>query len=409
MKNKLTLFTLMIAGLGWSQQHFVITFPHADKIVNGVLSVPAGEGPFRTIILAPGSGANDKDATMVMSGANVACLYPGLVNTTLRPYRQLGDALVKGGYAVLRYDKLEYTYSGNLGAITFEKLWLPFQSAIDYVKTRPEVDTNGIILLGHSEGAALIPYVAKSRTDIKALISVAGARTPFDSLLCKQILQITQQCGGNMTQAQAQVNQILAYYNDIRTNAWNSSTPALFGVPAAAWADYVAANDPVSGNYDQCLLPTLFLGMGLDFNVPPAELIRFQNEVSSTNDFWSIPDVNHYMTRNDDPNLDAAVADTILYWLKEKGFTTGLPALTSHGPKLELYPNPVSSDVEIGYANKYAHIEIVVMDAFGRTVFSGAAGREEERRIHVSQLPAGVYVVKVKTEGKLLTQKFIKQ
>jgi hypothetical protein len=79
---------------------------------------------------------------------------------TLRPYKQLSEALVDSGFAVLRYDKLEYTYTpAQLGTITFHKLWLPVESAINYVKTRTDVDTNCITLLGHSEGSLLIPIL----------------------------------------------------------------------------------------------------------------------------------------------------------------------------------------------------------------------------------------------------------
>src|SRR5204863_8574539 len=127
---------------------------------------------------------------------------------------------------------------------------------------RADVDTNNIILIGHSEGSSLIPFIARGRSDIKALISIAGARTPFDSLLAYQLVNIAQSCGGSVAQAQAQANQVLSYFNIISSNTWNGSTPALFGVPASAWYDYVRATDSVAANYNIDNLPTLFTGMG---------------------------------------------------------------------------------------------------------------------------------------------------
>src|SRR5258708_4375391 len=111
MKNRIVFAMIICALTSKAQQSVNITFPHTDKTVYGVFSKPAGNGPFETIILAPGSGAVDKDGTITMSGGNVACLYPSLLGTTLKPYKQLGDALVAAGYAVLRYNKLEYNYS----------------------------------------------------------------------------------------------------------------------------------------------------------------------------------------------------------------------------------------------------------------------------------------------------------
>src|SRR6478752_8335062 len=162
MKVTLLVGFLLILRLGYSQQTYNVNFTHDGKIVNGTFTKPNGPGVFPTIIINPGSGANDRNGTIQMAGANVSCLYPALLNTTLRPYQDLSNALVAAGYAVLRYDKLEYTYSAaSLGAITFHKLWLPVESAINYVKTRPDVDVNKIVLIGHSEGSSLIPYIAK--------------------------------------------------------------------------------------------------------------------------------------------------------------------------------------------------------------------------------------------------------
>jgi dienelactone hydrolase len=204
--------------LSQAQQAEEINFTHAGKTVYGTFSKPSSSGVFPTIIINSGSGANDRNGTLAMVGANVECLYPGLLNDTLRPYKDLSDALVDSGFAVLRFDKIEYTYTTptTLGAITFEKLWLPVESAIDYVKTRSDVDTTNIILIGHSEGSSLIPFIARERNDVKALISLAGPRTPLDSVLAYQLIEIATQCGGNVPQTQAQVDQILAYFTTIR-------------------------------------------------------------------------------------------------------------------------------------------------------------------------------------------------
>lgn len=407
-----SLLFLYYSFLAHAQQSYNITFTHAGKTVYGTFSVPAGAGPFPTIILNPGSGANDRDGTLQLIGGNVACLYPGLLNETLKTYKELGEALVDSGYAVMRYDKLEYTYPTSLGTITFHKLWLPVESAIDYLKTRGDVDTANIILIGHSEGSSLIPFIAKDRNDVKALISLAGARTPFDSLLAYQLVYIAQTCGGNVPQAQLQANQILAYFDLIRKNLWNAGTPALFGVPASAWYDYVQATDPVADNYNLCNLPTLFIGLGLDFNVPPAELIRFQNEVTITQDFWSLPGLIHYMTPNDDPHISVALTDTIIYWLRKNVLTTGARPDILKEPFFKVSPNPFISDFNIILEKeRVKNLEIILQDVSGMTI----------RREHYEQvsgkirisLPGdcspGIYWLQVIADGESAVQKMIKR
>ena len=365
-----------------------INFPHDDKIVQGCITIPAGQGPFPAIVIAPGSGAMDRDGTISM-GSNVQCLHPGLVGQTLRPYKDLGDALAAAGYVVLRYNKLEYTYSQNLGAISFNKLWLPFESAIEYVRKRPEVDSASIILIGHSEGSTLIPLVAKSRSDIRALISIGGARTPFDSVLCRQLTEFTAKCGGNMQQAKNDSSYIQAYFNNVRAGNFSASTPALFGVSAAVWSDYVAATDPVVQHYNDCFLPTLFVGLANDINVPPSELLRFQNEITVPADFWSVPGTNHYMTYSATPTIAKAVPDTIIYWLSKLNLVTGT-ARQKSDQGMGVYPNPVQNRVEVAVPGPGW---IRISDVTGREIEKHRCN-SKKNTIDLGGLAPGVYLLR---------------
>jgi dienelactone hydrolase len=412
-KLVLLVCLLLLINESKAQQSYNISFQHDGKTVHATFATPAGNGPFATIIITPGSGPNDRDGTIPMLGANVVCLYPGLLNDTLRPYKELSDALVDSGYAVLRYDKLEYSYPTTLGTITFHKLWLPVESAINYVKTRNDVDTNQIILIGHSEGSSLIPYIAKGRNDIKALISIAGARTPFDSILAYQLINIAQTCGGDVPTAQAQAAQILSYYTTLRTNTWNGSTPPLFGVPASVWYDYVRATDSVAINYNIDNLPTLFLGMGLDINVPPAELVRFQNEVTITNDFWSVPGLIHYMTPNNVPHVSEALTDTVVYWLRQHHITTAVQGTRLETAPISISPNPFTNSVFINLEKKHAgYVAIRVWNALGAPVYvkqeMKTAGKSF-MQLDLKEVPAGIYFVELTFDGATATKRIVKQ
>ncbi|MBL0310703.1 MAG: T9SS type A sorting domain-containing protein [Bacteroidetes bacterium] len=409
--NFIVLLIVTVATRG--QQSYPITFNHDGLTVNGTFTIPNGTGQFPTVIINAGSGASDRDGTIPMLGANVACLYPDLLNDTLRPYKELSDALVDSGYAVLRYDKLEYTYPTTLGTITFHKLWLPVESAINYVKTRDDVDTSNIILIGHSEGSSLIPFIAKGRTDVKALISIAGARTPFDSILAYQLVNIAQTCGGNVSQAQSQANQILSYFNIIRTNTWNGSTSPLFGVPASVWYDYFLATDSVAINYNLDNLPTLFTGMGLDINVPPAELIRFQNEVTITNDFWSIPGLVHYMTPNNDPHVSPVLTDTIIYWLRQHVLTTGITPINSPDRYFHITPNPFNTDFSISIEKEnVTNLSVSLINIFGQIMFSETDENMQGKFTSTyltGALPSGIYFLNISADGHSMTRRIVKQ
>jgi pimeloyl-ACP methyl ester carboxylesterase len=357
MKNLLTLLFGIILYQFLSAQHsYNINFLHDGVKVYGNLTVPAGAGKFPVIIIAPGSGPQDRDGTFPFQGGNLLCLYPGIFGDTMLIYKELAKALVDSGYAVLRYDKLEYTYSTGvgLGPITFHKIWLPVESAIKYVKLRSELDTNQIILLGHSEGSSLIPFIAKGRHDIKAMISIAGARTPIDSLAAWQynnFYQLFKPCGATSSDSialKALGDDFLDYFEIIRTSSWNQNTPVFYGAPASAWADYVPATDPVADNYNFDNLPTLFIGLEKDLNVPPSELIRMQQDVTITDDFWTIPDCIHYLCSDHNAHLCPVLADTILYWLRQVVTDVEEP-LHIENDFIHISPNPFTATIKIEF------------------------------------------------------------
>ncbi len=400
---------LSFAYVAKAQQSQSVSFDHDGLTVNATFTIPDGKGPFTTLIINPGTGQSDRHGTVPLKDGNSACLFPQMYGDTIRMYQDLSDALVAAGYAVLRYDKLEYTYSAALSPITFYKLWLPVESAIDYVKTRSDVDTTKIVLIGHSEGSALIPFIARQRSDVKALISIAGARTPFDSLYANQLnnlIAMLRPCGATATDsanAASQGNQLLSYFNMIRTNNWNASTPAAFGVPASAWYDYFVATDSVSINYNLNMLPTLFMGMGLDFQVKPTELIRFQKEVTITNDFWSMAGLTHYMTPMDNPRVSSALTDTIVYWLAKNNLATGMDKRKLNRTRIETYPNPCSNEVNLSIDMPGMNsVAVDVMNVFGQTVFQSESTKLTDiysLTIDLSSYPSGVYWLRVCVDG----------
>jgi len=402
-----------------AQQSYNITFTHDSITVFGTFTVPSAAGRFPTIIIDPGSGDIDRDGTIQFFDGNSACIYPGLYGKTIKMYKELADAFVDSGYAVLRYDKLEYTYApGNLGALTFHKLWLPVESAIDYVKTRTDVDTNNIILIGHSEGSTMIPYIAKNRNDVKALISLAGARTPFDSLVAwqyNQLYQLLEPCGATFSDSLYLANlarQTLDYFHVIRTN-WNQNTPDYAGVPAASWYDYIVANDEVADNYNQVNLPTLFIGLGLDLNVPPSELVRFQQDVTITDDFWSLAGLVHYCCTPDVAHVSEEVPHTIVYWLRQHNIQTSVKPISCFNENwLNVSPNPFSSSISIKTEQVITgKSSMAIYDVYGKRILMKelhVSKNEYTETIDLSYLPDGIYFLEASSGNYRTLEKIVK-
>jgi dienelactone hydrolase len=390
-------------------QHQNVQFSHGGCTFKATLSIPPGNGPFPAIVMIPGSGQNDRNGTIAMQGGNVACLYPDLMGTTLTPYRDLGDQLTDSGYTVLRYDELFISCPNYNGQINFENVWLPALSALDYLKTRNDIDTNKLILIGHSEGAMLIPHIARNRTDVKAIISLAGARTPLDSIMARQITDIADSCNGNTQQAQADASAILNYFTMIRNKTYNASTPSFGGVRPAVWNEYMNIADSIAHLYDMTGLPTLFVGCELDFNVPPSELVRFQNETTGGHDFYTMAGLNHFMTPNNHPSVPKSMGDTIVYWLRNSNLSSNTPIPPDL--HIDVFPNPFSSDIMVNTNVQNPIISISLFDMNGRVVFENAKpSRETVHLTHeVSELKPGVYILNINAKNGSINRKIVKQ
>ncbi|MGI0043701.1 MAG: alpha/beta hydrolase, partial [Nitrososphaeraceae archaeon] len=83
-----------------------------------------------------------------------------------RPFFQIAEYLSERGFAVLQYDKrgvgANFTILDNnvWRNITFDDLKHDAEKALDLLIQQPEVDSNHVTLVGHSEGTMIVPRVA---------------------------------------------------------------------------------------------------------------------------------------------------------------------------------------------------------------------------------------------------------
>ena len=125
----------------------------------GTLTIPTGKAPFQAVILISGSGAQDRDES-----------YFGH-----KPFLVIADYLTRNGILVLRYD------DRGVGGSSGDHLQSTTQtnsedviSAIRFLKSRQDIDTNKIGLIGHSEGS-IIATIAANKSQNIAYIILLGA------------------------------------------------------------------------------------------------------------------------------------------------------------------------------------------------------------------------------------------
>ncbi|TQM06514.1 alpha/beta hydrolase family protein [Pseudonocardia kunmingensis] len=166
-----------------------VAYPGQGVDVAGTLTVPQGPGPHPAVLLATGSGAQNRDEELFGH----------------RPFLLLADTLTRAGYAVLRADDRGVGGTGgDLHASTFDDLAGDLVGGVAYLRTRPEIDHARIGMLGHSEGGYVVPLAAQ-RTDIAFAVLLAGPAAHGEEVLVEQSRLLMDSAGAPPAAVEEQV------------------------------------------------------------------------------------------------------------------------------------------------------------------------------------------------------------
>ena len=125
----------------------------------GTLTAPKGDGPFPCVVMITGSGPQDRDEALLGH----------------RPFLVIADHLTRHGVAVLRYDDRGVAKStGTFDGATSDDFSADALAAVEFLKTRKEIDPKRIGILGHSEGGLIAPMCAAKSKDVAFLVLLAG-------------------------------------------------------------------------------------------------------------------------------------------------------------------------------------------------------------------------------------------
>src|SRR3954462_1723427 len=139
-----------------------VRFTNRDVQLTGTLIAPSVGAKHPAIVLVHGSGAENR--------------------AYMLPWARF---LIRHGIAVLGYDKRGVGEStGDWNAATYEDLAGDAISAVEYLKTRRDIDTAQIGLLGISQAGWIMPLAAVRSKDVAFLISISGAGvTPAETTI----------------------------------------------------------------------------------------------------------------------------------------------------------------------------------------------------------------------------------
>ncbi len=157
-----------------------VTYKNDSLQYGATITIPQGNGPFPAVLLITGSGPQDRDETIFNQ----------------KPFAVIADALTRDGFVVLRVDDRGIGSStGNFATSTTADFVNDVNASFNYLKTRPEVNTKKMGLLGHSEGAMIAPVVASQRSDVNFIVLLAAPGVKTVGLMAEQNAAVFKSTG----------------------------------------------------------------------------------------------------------------------------------------------------------------------------------------------------------------------
>lgn len=183
-------------------------FNIADSaLLSGTITIPNGKGPFAAVVLITGSGSQNRDEEIFGH----------------KPFMVIADYLTRNGVVVLRFDDRGIGKStAGKGDITTQSNSRDVAAAIDFIKTRNEVNKSKIGLIGHSEGGAIAFSLAANRKDINFLVSLAGCGVTGDKILLSQQRIYFKAAGAPDNMVETALNNNKEYFKIVNNSNSNN-------------------------------------------------------------------------------------------------------------------------------------------------------------------------------------------
>ncbi len=146
----------------------------------GTLTLPEGKGPFPAVVMITGSGAQDRDETILGH----------------KPFAVIADRLTRDGVAVLRVDDRGFARStGDFASATDDDFAIDAAANVAFLRARPDIDPARIGLIGHSEGGLVAPKVAARDPQLAFIVLMAGPGVPLSQVLKLQRAKLAPAMG----------------------------------------------------------------------------------------------------------------------------------------------------------------------------------------------------------------------
>ncbi|PLX05915.1 MAG: hypothetical protein C0596_15560 [Marinilabiliales bacterium] len=163
------------------QKDICIENKKGDCKLCGTLTIPDTLNSYPLAILITGSGAQDRNEEIAGH----------------QPFKVIADHLTRNGIAVFRYDDRGFGEStGNIMKSTTYDFMTDAAAVIDYFGNYPNINDDGIGVIGHSEGGMIAWMLgAKYKKNLAFIVSLAGPVVDIKDLMIQQYIDVSAASG----------------------------------------------------------------------------------------------------------------------------------------------------------------------------------------------------------------------
>jgi dienelactone hydrolase len=290
-------------------------FPVGD--LPGTLAMPKAPAAAKiaAVVLVHGSGPQDRDETI---GPN-------------RPFLDVARGLAAQGIAVLRYEKRTKARPQDFadGQYTMdEETTDDAVVAVAALRATPGIDSDKVLVFGHSQGGMLAPRIAQRSGHVAGLILFAAPARSLLTILPEQNHYLLDANGTIDAQEQQFLDELDRKIANVRGNADVADKDTPLGLPVGYWRAFEKINPIVDAH--QLEIPMLLLQGGRDFQVVDTDWQLWKKGFSTDPraTFKHYPALNHLGIAGEGPgtlaeynkpggHVDTRMIDDIAAWIRQ--------------------------------------------------------------------------------------------
>jgi uncharacterized protein len=274
-------------------KEYEVTIPGQFPLA-ATLTIPEGSiEKYPLVVMVHGSGPTDRDSNAKGMPMNI--------------FKELSEVVAREGFASIRYDKRGVGASkGDFYETGVQDLIDDTQVVLEFAKNHPKIDEESVILLGHSEGSILAPFV-NEKVPVDGIILLAGTAEPLADTMTWQreaIMDDVRSVKGfqGWLLRLLKVDKKITKINDDLTKALLASDEPVIkykGKKINAKWNREHIHFDVSQPLQKVTCPVLAITGTKDVNVKVSDLLKIKALVQGECETHIIQDMTHMLRKTD--------------------------------------------------------------------------------------------------------------